>query len=155
MATVRSAWAAGVKPMPSPNDSMGVCNILLSCPVTAAQTAVNTIYVMGYLPEDCALVDAVFSATDVDTGGSPAHAMSFGIILDDETDLSGTALQASITVGQAGTATRLTQTATTLTTATDGKTRKKLGYKVTTAAATGAAGTIYLSLSYRSTQYGA
>ncbi|MCK7581004.1 MAG: hypothetical protein MZV65_39370 [Chromatiales bacterium] len=127
--------------------------MLLSLPVTAAQTAAGDIYLMGELPEDCALVDAVFAATDLDTG-TPAHAMSFGVINDDETDLA-TALQAALTVGQAGTAARLTPTVTTLTTKTDGKTRKKLGYKVTTASATGAAGTVYLSLSYRSLTGGA
>jgi hypothetical protein len=35
-----------------------------------------------------------------------------------------------------------------------GAQRKKLGYKVATAAGTPAAGTIYLSLSYRGTTYG-
>lgn len=152
MATVRSPWALGKQPMPTPAGSE-VVNVLLSLPVTAAQTAAGDIYLMGELPEDCALVDAVFAATDLDTG-TPAHAMSFGVINDDENDLA-TALQTALTVGQAGTAARLTPTVTTLTTKTDGKTRKKLGYKVTTASATGAAGTVYLSLSYRSLTGGA
>jgi hypothetical protein len=153
MATVKSDWVTGKKPMPSPNGSE-VVNVLLALPVTAAQTDLADIYIMGELPEDCALVDAVYAATDLDTAGSPAIALSFGVVNTGETDL-GTVLQAAITVGQAGTAARLTPTLTTLGTVTDGSTRKKLGYKVTTAAGTGAAGTVYLSLSYRSTAYGA
>lgn len=152
MATVQSDWAKGTKTMPAP-DGSEVINVLIPLSVTAAQTALNDIYEMGYLPENCALVDAVYSSTDIDTNGTPTHAMSFGVLNAGATDLS-TALEASIQVGRAGTAARMTQTATTLTTACDGSTRKKLGFKVTTAAATGAAGTVYLSLSYRGTQYG-
>lgn len=153
MALIQSDYAKGVKPMPTP-DGAEVVNVLIAMPVTAAQTAQGDIYEMGYLPEDCALVNATFAASDIDTNGTPAHAMSFGVVNSGGTDLD-TALQASITVGQAGTATDLTKTVATLGTVTDGKTRKKMGYKVTTASATGAAGTVYLSLSYRSTAYGA
>lgn len=154
MAIIQSDWALGRKPMPVPMGAHPI-NVLLTLPVTAAQTALADIYSMGYLPEDCVLVDAVFAATDIDTAGSAAHVMSFGILTDNESDLTGSALQASITVGQAGTAARLTPTVATLTTSCDGKTRKKLGFKVTTASGTGAAGTVYLSLTYRAAQYGA
>lgn len=153
MATVRSPWALGSKSMPVPNGSE-VVNVLLECPVTATQTAADDIYLMGELPEDCALVDAVFAATDIDTDGTPAHAMSFGIVNAAESDLT-TTLQASITVGQAATAARLTPTVATLTTKSTGSTRLKLGYKVTTASDAGAAGTVYLSLSYRALAHGA
>jgi hypothetical protein len=43
----------------------------------------------------------------------------------------------------------------TLTTKSTGSTRLKLGYKVTTASDAGAAGTVYLSLSYRALAHGA
>lgn len=152
MATAKSPWALGSKPMPIPNGSE-VVNVLMECPVTAALTVEDAIYFMGELPEDCALVDAVFAATDLDTG-TPAHAMSFGVLNAGATDLT-TALHAAIVVGQAGTAARLTPTLITLTTKSTGSTRLKLGYKVTTAAATGAAGTVYLSLSYRALAHGA
>lgn len=152
MATIKSDWVTGRKAMPSPSGSE-VVNVLLSLPITAAQTALNDIYLMGELPEDTILVDAVFAATDIDTG-TAAHVMSFGEVNAAEDDLT-TALQAGVDVGKAGTATRLTHTPTTLTLATTASARKKLGYKVTTAADAGAAGTVYLSLSYRSTSYGA
>lgn len=153
MATVRSPWALGSKPMPIPNGSE-VVNVLLECPVTAAQTAADDIYLMGELPEDCALVNAVFAATDLDTKSTAEMVMSFGVVNAAENDLT-TTLQASVTVAQAGTATTMTQTVATLTTKSTASTRVKLGYKVTTAAGTAAAGTVYLSLSYRALAHGA
>lgn len=153
MPTAKSPWVLGSKPMPIPNGSE-VVNVLVECPVTAAQTAADDIYYMCDLPEDCVLVDAVFASTDLDTGGTPKHAMSFGILNAAATDMT-TALHAAIVVGQAGTAARLTPTLATVGVKTDGKTRAKLGYKVTTAAGAGAAGTVYLSLSYRALTHGA
>ena len=152
MALVQSDWAKGTKSMPAA-DGSELINVMMTLSITAAQTALGDIYEMGYLPENCVLVDAQYAATDLDTNGTPAHAMSFGVVNSGGTDLD-TALEASIQVGRAGTAARLTPTATTLTTTCDGKTRKKLGFKVTTASATGAAGTVYLSVTYRGTQYG-
>ena len=153
MATVKSPWALGSKPMPVPNGSE-VVNVLLECPVTAAQTAADDIYFMGELPEDCVFVDAVLAATDLDTKSTPEMVLSFGVLDDGATDIA-TALQASLTIAQAGVPARITPTLTTLGLKTDGKTRKKLGYKVTTAAGTAAAGTVYLSLSYRALNHGA
>lgn len=147
MATVKSNWITGRNPMPTPVGSE-VVNVLLSVEVTAAQTAADTIIMMGSLPENCALVDAVFAADDLDSG-SPAMVMSFGTINADEDDLT-TTLQAGLTVGQGGAA-RLTPTVATLGVVG----AVNLGYKVTTAAATGVAGTVLLSLSYRATAYGA
>lgn len=152
MALVQSPWATGRKPMPSPIGSE-VINVLLSADVTAAQTADGDIIAMGYLPEDCVLVDAVYAASDLDTNGSPAHAMSFGVINSDKDGLT-TALETGIDVGQAGTAARLTPTTTTLTTK-GGTGGVLLGYEVTTSAATGAAGTVHLSLSYRAVAHDA
>lgn len=153
MTTVKSPWVLGSKPMPIPNGSE-VVNVLVECPVTAAQTAADDIYYMCDLPEDCAFVDAVLASTDLDTDGTPAIAMSFGVLNDGATDIA-TALQAALAIGQAGAPARITPTLTTLGLKTDGKTRKKLGYKVTTAADVGAAGTVYLSLSYRALNHGA
>lgn len=153
MATVKSPWVLGKQPMPTPVGAE-VVNVLASVAVTAAQTAADDIYILAELPEDCVLVDAVLASSDLDTKATPEMVLSFGVVNDDEDDLAAT-LQASLTIAQAGTAARLTPTVTTLTTKTDGKTRKKLGYKVTTAAGTGAAGTVYLSLSYRALAGGA
>lgn len=132
-----------------------VVSVLISLPVTAAQTADGDLYYMCDLPENCKLVDAIYAATDIDTAGSAAHVMSFGQIPDALTGALTTALQASITVGQDGSAARLTPTRTTMAFATTGAAKKKLGYEVTTSAGTGAAGTVYLELFYRSTIHGA
>ena len=151
MALVKSPWATGAKPMPLPAGSE-VVNVLLELPVTAAQTALGDVYEMGAIPADCVLVDATFAATDLDTNGSPAHVMTFGTL--DAGDID-TALETGIDVGKAGTAARLTPTRTTLGTKAGSGADLPVGYKVTTAAATGAAGTVYLSLSYRAAAHGA
>ena len=153
MATLKSPWVEGSKQLPTPMGSELV-NVLLELDVAAAQTASGDIYHMADLPEDCVLVDAVYSATDVDTHGTPTHAMSFGILNAAATDIA-TALETAIAVGRAGTATRMTPTRATQAVKSTGSARTPIGYKVTTASATGAAGTIYLSLTYRAAAFGA
>jgi hypothetical protein len=143
MAKVQSNWAKGVIPMPTPTGGE-VVNVTLTLAVASTETALNDIYEMGALPAGCVLVDATFAATDLDTAGSPANVMSFGVVNAGGTDLD-TTLQASLTIGQGGTAARLTPTRDTMLLSG----AKKLGYKVTTASGTGAAGTVYLNLSYR------
>ena len=153
----RSDHASGKMPMPTPTGPE-VVNVLMTLTLTAAQVdalAADDIITMGYLPEDCAFVDAVCNMTaGIDTGS--AFDLDFGIVNAGETDLT-TLLQDSILVdaGSGSTApARVTLTETMLTLNTDGATRKKLGFKVVTAAGTAGAGTIRLSLSYRGTSYG-
>jgi hypothetical protein len=155
--TYKSPWANGQMAMPSPNGPE-VINVLMALTLTSAQVdalAANDIITMGYLPENCAFVDAVCAMTaGIDTGS--AFDLDFGIVNAGETDLT-TLLQDSILVdaGSGSTApARVTLTETMLTLNTDGATRKKLGFKVVTAAGTAGAGTIRLSLSYRGTSYG-
>lgn len=150
----RSPWATGAKVMPTPTGSE-VINVLLSHTMTSAEVdalAANDIITMGWLPENCAFVDAICAmTTGIDTGSGLD--LDFGIVNAGETDLT-TELQNSILVDGTTSLARVTMTETMLTLNTDGATKKKLGYKVATAATTPAAGTVYLSLSYRSTQYG-
>lgn len=151
----RSDHANGKKSMPTPSGPE-VVNVLTSITLTAAQTdalAANDIVVMGYLPENCAFVDAVCAMTaGIDTGN--ALDLDFGVVLDAETDLA-TELVNSILVDGTTSLARVTMTETMLTLNSGSNTRKKLGFKVATAAGTAAAGTIYLSLSYRATSFGA
>ena len=151
----RSDHANGKKSMPTPSGPE-VVNVLTSITLTAAQTdalAANDIVVMGYLPENCAFVDAVCAMTaGIDTGS--ALDLDFGVVLDAETDLA-TELVNSILVDGTTSLARVTMTETMLTLNSGSNTRKKLGFKVATAAGTAAAGTIYLSLSYRATSFGA
>jgi hypothetical protein len=152
--TYRSDWAAGKKPMPTPTGPE-VVNVLMKLTLTEAQVdalAANDTIVMGYLPEDCAFVDAVCAMTaGIDTGS--ALDLDFGVLKDDESDLE-TELQNSILVDGTTSLARVTLTETMLTLVTTGAQRKKVGYKVATAAGTPKAGSIYLSLSYRATSYG-
>jgi hypothetical protein len=151
----RSDHATGKKAMPTPSGPE-VVNVLTSITLTSAQTdalAANDIVVMGYLPENCAFVDAICAMTaGIDTGS--ALDLDFGVVLDAETDLA-TELVNSILVDGTTSLARVTMTETMLTLNTGSNTRKKLGFKVATAATTPAAGTIYLSLSYRATSFGA
>ena len=156
--TYKSPWANGQMAMPSPNGPE-VINVLMALTLTSAQVdalAANDIITMGYLPENSAFVDAVCAMTaGIDTGSGSVFALDFGIVNAGETDL--TSLQNSILVdaGSGSTApARVTLTETMLTLNTDGATRKKLGFKVVTAAGTPGAGTIWLSLSYRASNYG-
>lgn len=151
----RSDHATGKKAMPTPSGPE-VVNVLTSLTLTSAQVdalAANDIVVMGYLPENCAFVDAICAMTaGIDTGS--ALDLDFGVVLDAETDLA-TELVNSILVDGTTSLARVTMTETMLTLNTGSNTRKKLGFKVATAATTPAAGTIYLSLSYRATSFGA
>jgi hypothetical protein len=152
--TIQSPWANGQMAMPSPNGPE-VINVLMALTLTSAQVdalAANDIITMGYLPENCAFVDAVCAMTaGIDTGN--ALDLDFGIVNAGETDLT-TELVNSILVDGTTSLARVTMTETMLTLNTDGATRKKLGYKVATAAGTPGAGTIWLSLSYRASNYG-
>lgn len=152
MTIIKSDHANGRKAMPQPAGSE-VVNVMLVLAILAAETASGDLYHMGDLPEDCAFVDAVFEATDLDTG-TPAIILAFGVINDAEDDLDVT-LEAGIDLAQAGGVARVTLTSALLALVTPGNARKKLGFKVTTASATGADGTVKTSLSYRASAYGA
>jgi hypothetical protein len=150
----RSPWATGAKVMPTPTGNE-VINVLLSHTMTSAEVdalAADDIITMGYLPENCTFVDAVCAmTTGIDTGS--AFKLTFGVVNAGETDLD-TALQADILTDGTTSLARVTLTETMLLLGATATTKKKLGYKVVVAAGTAAAGTVYLSLSYRSTQYG-
>ena len=153
MAKLTSKWLNGELQMPIPGGPETI-TVLVSLPVTAALTAAASIYEMCPLPAECALVDAVFASTDLDTDGTPAVVLDFGIVNAAGDDLT-TTLHAGLTIGQAGTAARLTPTLTTLTTKAGAVDPIKLGYKVATAPDAAAAGTVHLQVSYRAINYGA
>jgi hypothetical protein len=150
----KSDWATGVKPMPLPSGPE-VVNVLMSKTLTAAEVdalGVDDLIIMGYLPEDCVLVDAVFADTDLDTGD--ALDLDFGVINAAENDLATKLVDAPLVAGTRH-VTALTHTVATLTTASTSSARKYLGYQVDVVAHTQAAGTLYLSLSYRNKHHGA
>lgn len=146
MANTKSPWAGGNKPMIAPMGSE-VINVMLLTTVAAANLAANDLIMICDLPEDCVFVDAAFVSDDLDSDGAPALVLNFGVVNDAETDLE-TTLQAGLTVGQAGGVVRATLTKALLE-LKGGDTGKRLGFKVATAAATGQAGELGMSLSYR------
>lgn len=148
MSKTLSSFANGSQPMPSPIASE-IVNVLMTVEVPAASQALNDLVIMGELPEDCALVDAVYGFDDLDAHGTPTAAVAFGVVNDGETDLD-TTIEAGITLPRTGGAARMTPTVAAMTVKTDGSGGKKVGFKFTTASATGAAGTVLLSMSYRS-----
>ncbi len=153
MSNTKSKAANGIEPMPTPMGSE-VVNVLLTAEIAAADSADGDIIILGELPEDCAFVDAVYVADDLDSNGTPALVSSFGVVNADEDGLD-TVLQAGLTVGQAAGAVRATLTVAMLELVAAANAPKVLGFEVTTSAATGAAGTLGISLSYRSVHHGA
>lgn len=154
----RSDHASGKKPMPTPSGPE-VVNVLTSLTLTSAEVdalAANDIVVMGYLPENCAFVDAICAMTaGIDTGSGLD--LDFGIVADNEADFVASTgeLQNSILKDGTTILARVTMTEAMMTLTSGSNTRQKLGFKVATAAATPGAGTLYLSLSYRATSFGA
>ncbi|NCC41552.1 MAG: hypothetical protein EOM21_19460 [Gammaproteobacteria bacterium] len=150
----KTDWATGVKPMPLPSGPE-VVNVLLSKTMTAAEVdalGVDDLVVMGYLPEDCVLVNAIFLDTDLDTGD--ALDLDFGVINAAEDDLATKIADAPLVAGTRH-VTTLTHTSATLTLSSTSAARKYLAYQVDVVAHTPAAGTLYVSLSYRNKHHGA
>ena len=149
MANTKSQAVLGPEPMPSPVGSE-VVNVKLQVEVPVTGLEIGDLIILGEIPEDCVMVDAIYFADDLDTG-TPAVAFSFGTINAGETDLT-TVIEAALDIGEAGTASRLTPTVANLA-ILGGTSGAPVGYKVTTIPATAAAGTLGVSLSYRSVHH--
>lgn len=136
MATYSSAAYTDKKGVAGSSHANGA--VIFHWPVTcdAAPTTTDTIN-FGYVPAGFRLALAILESTDMDTGGSPALALNVGDAG------SANRIFAASTVGQAGTLSSATAVA-------------GAGYQYTsktlikgaasTNAATGAAGTLYLTL---------
>jgi hypothetical protein len=109
---------------------------VFTVPYLSTETQLNDVMEVGYIPAGVTVIGFFFASTDLDTG-SPAVVQQ---IL-----LGSTALVSGITCAQGGTADFFTCTPTATTAAT------LLKIKTTTAAATGAAGTVYLTPLYVNT----
>ena len=110
----------------------------VSVPATLAQD--DTIN-FGDLPAGHKLVDFIADSDDLDSGGSPALALKFGVGADDD------AIIASSTVGQAGGVARMDQSAGLRMAASDSN--QKVFATVVTTAATPQAGVIAGTFLYR------
>lgn len=111
--------------------------------------AVNDIIALCHLPAGHEPVDFMLQADDLDTNGTPTIVLSVGVLNAGMTDLvASTNFLASSTVAQAGGVARADQIAGLQLGASN--TDRVIGVKVTTAAATKAAGTLKGCLTYKS-----
>lgn len=156
MARIQSNYANGKLPTPISQGSDLVC-LPFECDVPASGdgTVVNDIIEMGVLPAGHVPVDVIYSATDLDTNGTPTHAVSFGVLNAAKDDIStaaadgGAAWETGLQVGRAGTMVR--QSTAVLDAVAASTAARALGFKVTTASATKAAGKIRAKVICRAT----
>lgn len=145
MPRIQSLYATGKLPVPISTgaDLVALCYDI-DVPASGDGTVVNDILEMGVLPAGHVPVDWYFSASDLDTNGAPTHAVSFGVLTADKSDIStaaadgGAVWQSGITAGQAGTLVR--NTGVVQHAVQPSSANRSLGFKVTTASATKAAG---------------
>lgn len=156
MPRIQSNYANGKLPVPISTGADLVClDYICAVPASGDGTAVNDIIEMGPLPAGHIPIDVQYFATDLDTNGAPVHATSFGILTSDKSDIStaaadgGAAWQTGINAGQAGTLVR--QSTNVLKDVQPSAANRSLGFKVTTASATKAAGTIGVRVICRAT----
>lgn len=115
--------------------------------LVAADLDANDCGAISILPAGCVPVGMVYDSDDLDTNASPTIAASIGLINSGESDLD-TVLASGVTASQTGVAVHLaTKEMLRLAPAA---TDRKIGIKFTAAAATKAAGTVGLTMLYRS-----
>jgi hypothetical protein len=138
MATYQSQQVSGQMPIPSHGDASSLKCQRFVVSVTAALTTSDAIE-FGYLPDYARVIDAYVEATDMDTNGTPTLAFNIG----DSGDVDR--LFAATTAGQAAGVTRMSA-------ATGFGHRYDAATLITgapsTNAATGAAGTLALTILY-------
>lgn len=113
--------------------------------------AAGDIIEIGVLPAYCTVFDAILDSDDLDSNAAPALALNAGLMSGvagkkDATRTCGAELFSGSTVGQAGGVERAS--AKTAFRIAPIETERGIGVKIATAAATGAAGTIGLTLFY-------
>lgn len=121
--------------------------------LVAADLDENDIGAVGILPAGCVPVGVLVDSDDLDTNAAPAIALSVGVLNGDGDDLStaaadgGAAWGTGLTVAQAGGQVQVLSKALARVAATG--VDRTVALKVTTAAATKAAGTVGVTLLYR------
>lgn len=154
MATFESTAIDDGKPIVTPQSAGEVMVQYGEATLTDALAA-NDLIVLGVLPADCMLVDLIFTSDDLDSDGTPAIVMDVGILNAAEDDLETNQTIISATdVGQAGGVVRGNIKNMYDRTYIDVSTSdRKIAAKVTTVAATPAAGKVRASILYRAAEY--
>jgi len=157
MANHQSDYAKRMRPMPLAGGAE-VVSVRMTVALPATQ-AVNDIIEFGELPEDHVPVDFVLDSADIDTNGAPTIVLAAGLLNAGKTDLSagaddgGASWLTASAIGQAGGMARPTVRAMWLTNPLP-TTRRMLGAKITTGAATAVAGEVAMTIKYRAAHYG-
>lgn len=142
----------GYKPIPSPAGKE-VVSVKYELELATGDLDLNDIGAIGVLPAGCVPVSLYVYADDLDSNGTPTLVTSIGVLNDAGTDIStdandgGAAWATGITTGQAAGATNPVSVA--LHSVVAENTDRNIAVKVTTAAATAAAGTYGVVLQYR------
>lgn len=143
MALIQSEWATRQRNTATADCAGEEVAQMFEVKLPAAALVANDIIELGILPAYNTITDAILVADDLDTGGSPALAFDVGIMSGEVGDKDsvrtcGAEVFAASNVGQAGGVARTTL-ASAFTIASTDKDRS-VGVKITTAAATQAAG---------------
>lgn len=143
MALIQSDWATRTRNTATAGCAGVEVAQMFEVKLPAAALVANDIIELGILPAYNTITDAILVCDDLDTGGSAALAFDVGIMSGEVGDKDsvrtcGAEVFAASNVGQAGGVARATL-ASAFTIATADKDRS-VGVKITTAAATQAAG---------------
>lgn len=157
MATLKSSQVKGTNPAPSPTSQAPVIS-KTTIAVPAANVVAGDVLQLAVLPAGAVPVGYVISFDDLDSNGTPTVAADFGIL-----NAAGTAVSADaadggakwLTASQLGrtggnalhTASKSTYDILNSVKAVDAD--RIVGVVFTASAATGAAGNVYLELSYK------
>lgn len=150
MAKIDSKYGSGVLPAPIPVAQEDL-TVKAKISLTAAQNAQGNVLALAVLPADCVPVGYVLNASDLDSNGTPAILLNLGVLNAGETAIE-TALLTGSAIGQAGGiavhgVSKATYDALDAIAASDKD--RTIGVVIATGAATAAAGTVQLELTYR------
>jgi hypothetical protein len=121
----------GVRPVPQPDDAT-LCIIPVDVEFPTAAYLVNDTHEVMDLPIGVRCVDFDFIFPDIDSNGTPAFAFSFGELTADGLDMATPYVTGVI----AGQSTTLVRNTTSVAAQRPATTVRRLGMKITTAAAT-------------------
>jgi len=129
-----------------------VCDDVVELPITLAA---NDIAKVGYLPAGCVPIDVIVVADELDAHATDTLVMEVGLLNADEDDIITAA--SLVAAAQADTAPTVTRAAAVgmVGIAPDHTADRILAIKITTAAATKAAGGVRVIMTYRASDYGA
>lgn len=148
MALRQSDYAKGILPTPYPHNA-GAAVTQRYAMTVPANAALDDVLELAPIPAGCRVAEIVMDCDDLDTGGSAAIVLDVGIMSgawgdNDSGRTCGDEFFDGVTTGQAGGVVRPTLAKAYRTPAA--ATARSIGVKIATAAATGQAGTIGLTV---------